>query len=256
MSQATLLPALAPTPVAPLRLPTLVGVELRKMTDTRASRWTFVSIAAVVIFILGWKLTQGDDPVSLRAYGDPVAQAIAFLVPVVGLLAMTSEWSQRTALTTFTLAPRRLPVLAAKYVAALMISLATFAVGMVAAVAATALGGAVHDGGASFADAGSFLQGGVILVVLQMTMAAAFGALAGLTPLALVAFYIAPTVWATAGDAVLGDASEWLDVFAAYGRLASTEPFELPARTVVASVAWVVVPAVVGVARALRREAK
>ena len=34
---------------------------------------------------------------------------VAFLAPLIGLLAMTSEWTQRTALTTFTLAPRRLP---------------------------------------------------------------------------------------------------------------------------------------------------
>ena len=71
-----------------------------------------------------------------------------------------------------------------------------------------------------------------------------------------MAFYIAPTAWATAGDAVLGDASEWLDVFAAYGRLASPDPFDMPAQTIVAAAAWVAVPAVVGVARALRREAK
>lgn len=250
-----MLPPLGATPVVPLRFPTLLGVELRKMTDTRASRWTFASIGAIVVFILGWALAQGDRVVSLDAYGNPIVQAIAFLVPVVGMLAMTAEWSQRTALTTFTLAPRRLPVLAAKYVGALVLSLATLAVGLLLTVGTTVIGGLIH-GDASFADAGPFVQGAVIIVVLQVTMAAAFGALAGLTPLALVAFYIAPTVWAAGGTAVLGDHAEWLHVFAAYSRLASTDPWADLPQTVVSSVAWVVVPAVIGIARALHREAK
>lgn len=256
MTTTAMLPPLAATPIAPVTFPTLVRVELRKMLDTRAGRWMLASIGAIAAIILGWKLTQNDDPVSLRAYGDPVVQFVAFLVPVVGLLAMTAEWSQRTALTTFTLAPRRLPVLGAKYVAAVTIALATLAVAMAAAVGVTAVGGTLHDGGASFADAGSFLRSAVIIVVLQMTMGAAFGALAGLTPLALVVFYVAPTAWATGGDAVLGDVAPWLDVFAAYGRLASTDPFEMPGQTIVASTVWVLVPAVVGIVRALRREAK
>jgi ABC-type transport system involved in multi-copper enzyme maturation permease subunit len=250
------LPALAPTPIAELRFGTLLGVELRKMTDTRASRWTLTSILTIALFTLGWKFAKADTPVTLREYAEGVVPAIAFLVPVVGLLAMSSEWSQRTALTTFTLAPRRLPVFAAKYVAALIVSLAVMATGLVVSAGVTVLAGVVHDTGASFAGAGEFLRSALIVVGLQMTMAAAFGALAGQTPLALVGFYIAPTVWGSAGTAIFGDSAEWFDVFAAYGRLTSNEPFESLAQTVVSVAIWVVVPAVVGIARALRRDAK
>ncbi len=256
MNDVSLLPVLAPTPITTLRFPRLLGVELRKMTDTRASRWTFASIAAIVVFILVWTLAQSDDAVSFAGYGDPVVKTIAFLVPVVAVLAMTAEWSQRTALTTFTLAPRRLPVLAAKYVGAITLSLAVLAGGLLLTAAATAIGGIPHDG-ASFDGAASFVQGAAVIVILNVTMGAAFGALAGLTPLALVAFYIAPTVWASGGTAVLGRRADWLHVFAAYDRLASTTDrfADLP-QTVVSVSAWVLVPAVVGVLRALRREAK
>ena len=43
---------------------------------------------------------------------------VDMILPAIGILAMTSEWTQRTALTTFTLSPRRIPVLFAKLLAA------------------------------------------------------------------------------------------------------------------------------------------
>ena len=103
----------------------LLAVELRKLTDTRSGRG-----------LLAATLVAGDRRPRLEGHATPasrrrstttargVATMVAFLTPLIGLLAMTSEWTQRTALTTFTLAPRRLPVLAAKYVAALALSLA------------------------------------------------------------------------------------------------------------------------------------
>jgi ABC-2 type transport system permease protein len=45
------------------------------------------------------------------------------LLPVVLMLAMTAEWSQRTAMSTFTQEPRRGRVLAAKIAAGLEVRL-------------------------------------------------------------------------------------------------------------------------------------
>ncbi len=53
---------------------------------------------------------------------------VDLILPVVGIMAMTSEWTQRTALTTFTLSPRRIPVLFAKLVAAIALATAVVAV--------------------------------------------------------------------------------------------------------------------------------
>ena len=47
------------------------------------------------------------------------ALGLSRLLPIAVMVTMTAEWSQRTALTTFTLEPRRGRVLAAKVLASL-----------------------------------------------------------------------------------------------------------------------------------------
>ena len=118
------------------------------MTDTRSGR---ALVAAIVVATAGRAGLEGRPPVDrdvvrqlqprcrhVRRLPGPAARTAC------RLLAMTSEWTQRTALSTFTLAPRRLPVIAAKYVGVVGISVAMLAVGLVMAVAATAIGGAIH----------------------------------------------------------------------------------------------------------------
>ena len=70
------------------------------------------------------------------------------LIPVLGILAVTSEWSQRTAVTTFALVPRRDRVIAAKLLAGLALALAAVGVCLAMSLAATALVPVVGHGGA------------------------------------------------------------------------------------------------------------
>jgi ABC-type transport system involved in multi-copper enzyme maturation permease subunit len=245
----------APVPVRPLRFPTLLAVELRKMTDTRSARGLLAASVAATAGVLAWKVGHPEIETSFDNYSRAVATFVAFLTPLIGLLAMTSEWTQRTALSTFTLAPRRLPVIAAKYLAAVGLALAVLAVGLVLAFGATAIGGAVH-GPASFGGALGDIRGAAVFVVLQVTMAAAFGALAANTPVALTAFLVAPTVWAVAAQGALRAVAPWFDVFEAYARLASGHPFTHLGQTLTALSVWVVAPAGVGLVRSLRREVK
>jgi ABC-type transport system involved in multi-copper enzyme maturation permease subunit len=242
-------------PIRPLRFSTLTSVELRKLTDTRSSRWLLLSILGLVSGVLVYKLTQSRIAVSFDNYSSGVMTVVAFLAPIIALLAMTSEWTERTALTTFTLAPRRLPVIAAKYVAAVALSIAILAVGLVMAATATAIGGLIH-GNSSFAGLLVDVRAAGIIVVLQVTMAAAFGALAAQTAVALVAYLVAPLAWAILANGLLERVAPWFDVFAAYDQLASGHPFDHLPQVLTAITIWVVVPSTLGVLRSLRREVK
>lgn len=256
MNTALVHPTAADVPaIRPLRFPSLFPVELRKTTDTRSGRALLVLTAAAVVFVLVWKVTHSGIEPAFDNYSRGAASAVAFLTPLVALLAMTAEWTQRTALTTFTLAPRRLPVLAAKYAAALTVSLVAMAAALGIAALAVTIGGAMH-GPADFAGWAGDIRYAFVFVVLQVTMGAAFGALAANTPVALGAFLMAPTVWAMLAASVLQSASGWLDIFEAYGRLSSDRPLDDIAQTSTAVLVWVVVPAAIGLQRSLRREVK
>jgi hypothetical protein len=257
MSTLQLAPPPVTEPVRPLRLPTLVSVELRKMTDTRSARGVLAGTLGLVVFALVWKLTHLDSgPSAFDNLVIPTVNIIAIFGPLLGLLAMTSEWTQRTALTTFTLAPRRLPVIGAKYLASVIVSLGLLAAGLALTAAATGIGGLVGDG-SDFAGALGDVRSGLIIVVLQVTMAAAFGALIAQSAGALVAFFVVPIAWDAAGEAVLGrKAAPWFDIYAAYDRLASDDPWSHPNWTLTAVLTFVVLPAAIGVRRSLRREIK
>ena len=103
----------------------LVRVELRKMADTRAGRWLLISIVALTLLVLVIQMAVvlGND--LHPKYVDFLQGAntpMGILLPVLGVLSITSEWSQRTAMVTFTLEPSRMRVVLAKLVSLLIVS--------------------------------------------------------------------------------------------------------------------------------------
>lgn len=240
-------------PIRPLRFSTLVDVEFRKMTDTRASNGLLATIGGLLVLVLGWKVTHPAVPATFHNYAAASAAVVAYAAPILALLAMSAEWTQRTALTTFTLAPRRLSVMSAKLVSALLLSAALAAGALVLTAAGIVIAGVLH-GGASFGNVGADVRGVLSVVLLHTLLGAAFGALAGHSTVALGVYFLAPIIWSNAISQLLHGASRWLDIFVAYDRLASARPLADAALTAVAVAVWVVVPLALGMARSLRRE--
>ena len=100
----------------------LVKVELRKTYDTRAGIWllgiTAFLAAAVMVIALIVVLVQ-DEPITLDDFVGIANFSSGFLLPVLGIMLVTSEWSQRTAMVTFTLESHRGRIVTAKLVAGL-----------------------------------------------------------------------------------------------------------------------------------------
>ena len=244
-------------PVIPRqRFSTLTAVEVRKMTDTRSGLAVLGTVLAIALLGIGWKLfhIDGVQP----SWGDfsGILPVVGMALAVIGLLGMTAEWTQRTALTTFTLSPRRGRVLAAKFLASILLALAALAVVFLLMIGGIALAGAISGLGTDFSGMGRGVSGYLVTAVLQVTMAAGFGALTAQTAVAVGAYFVAPTIWAAAAPAVLGENSQWFDIFVALDRLSSGHPGTDLARSLTAVAVWIVVPTVVGVTRSLRREVK
>jgi hypothetical protein len=104
--------------------PRLTLVELRKMVDTRAGFWLQVIVAGLTLIVVTLFCIFGEtDELIFR---DMFALAVfpaSLLLPIVGILLVTSEWTQRTALITFTLVPKRMRVMSAKLAAGLVLGL-------------------------------------------------------------------------------------------------------------------------------------
>ncbi|WP_112241257.1 ABC transporter permease [Kribbella monticola] len=235
----------------------LVVTELRKSLDTRSGRVLILAILALAVAALTWQLTHMDaGQQQFDSYLAAASTGVQLLLPVIGVMAMTSEWTQRTALTTFTLSPRRVRVQLAKFVSAIVLSIVVLTATTVLAMAATALGGATGGHGSSYAGLGGALAGAYLTTALNVVMGAAFGAVIAQTAVAILVFFIAPTAWALAGPALFKDNANWLDVFGAFGRIAERDLHGMLPETLTAIGVWIVLPTIVGLWASSRREVK
>ncbi|WP_410789073.1 ABC transporter permease [Kribbella sp. C-35] len=235
----------------------LVTIELRKSVNTRSGRVLIAAIVVLAIAALTWQMTHlPKGAAGFDGFLGAASTGAMLLLPVIGIMAMTSEWTQRTALTTFTLSPRRVRVQLAKFVSAVVLSVVVMTVVVALALASTALAGGITDHAASYAGLGGQLAGAYLTVALNVVMGAAFGAVIPQTAVALLAFFIAPTAWALAGPALFKDNANWLDVFGALGRIAERDLHGMVPETLVSVGVWIVLPTVLGLWASSRREVK
>ena len=104
----------APTP-PPIPMSRVIGVELRKMFDTRSGFWLMTSIAITAVLATGAViLFAPDSELTYDTSRPPSAFPMSVILPMIAILSVTSEWSQRSGLTTFTLVPHRGRVIGAK----------------------------------------------------------------------------------------------------------------------------------------------
>lgn len=240
----------------------LVRVELRKLVDTRAGRWLLIAIGLITAAIITILFFTGN-PEDLTFQNFTLATAVpqGFLLPVLGILAVTSEWSQRTALVTFTLEPRRARVAAAKLVSAVLMGLLAVVLALAIAALANLAGMALRDGAGTWEFGGSVFAGLLLAQTLGLAQGVAFGMLLLNTPAAIVTFFALPTVWSILGGMIesLEPVAKWLDMartneplFEGVTALSGQQWAQLGASAGV----WVLLPLAVGVWRVVHREVK
>lgn len=236
----------------------LVPVELRKAVDTRAGLWLLVAVAAVQAALVAVAVAWGDPP--SRTWSALVVYAqvpVDVLLPVLAVLLVTGEWSQRTALTTFALVPRRERVVAAKAVAVCLIALTGAATGALAGAAGFALATLSGRGTGGWHLSGVLLAQLLLLACTGMLAGTVFGLLLLRSPPAIVAMYLVPVAWSVLSRMVPGldTVDQWLDLNRAQAPLlvAGLTGGQW-ARLATAATAWVLLPLALGVRRVRRAE--
>src|SRR6476661_3679078 len=170
---------------------TLIRVELRKSYDTRAGAWllgiTAFLAAAVMVIALIVVLVQ-DQPIKLEDFVAIANFISGFLLPVLGIMLVTSEWSQRTAMVTFTLEAHRGRVVTAKLVAGLLLALIVSLIATASAFAVNAVYSVAHGGGDWHFGFLMFL-GFLLTQMIAMLTGFAFATLLLNTPAAIVVYF-------------------------------------------------------------------
>ncbi|MFL6158369.1 MAG: ABC transporter permease [Marmoricola sp.] len=236
----------------------LLKVELRKMVDTKAGMWLLIAIGVITtLAVVIFGLAGNDGDKTFSNFMGFAATPQGFLLPVLGILLVTQEWGQRTAMVTFTLEPHRSRVMAAKIYAALLLGLAAIIVAIVVAALATLAFGT--SGGFDDITAIDFFKFG-ILQVTGVLQGLAFGLIFLNSAAAIVTSFVLPIAFSIVANvwSALSDAAPWIDLGTAQGplfdtgNLTGTEWTQLGVTIVI----WVVAPFVAGLWRMLRAELK
>jgi ABC-2 type transport system permease protein len=231
----------------------LLLVEWGKATDTRAARWLLALVAASTVgLMLAPILAPSRIDQTYTSYLGYAAIGLTILLPVVSILTLTSEWSQRTVLTTFTQEPRRTRVINAKV-----------AVSLFLAAGGAVFGGLVTAAGLAIATASgreleANLNAGVVVgfllfVLLNVLNGVAFGALLHNSSVAIVLYFALPTAFALLGFA-LKSAAEWIDVSTTFNWVLLGEWSGHTPQILASVIIWVAIPLAAGLVRTVRRE--
>ena len=233
----------------------LVAVELRKTIDTRAGFWLQVAMVALTAVVVVVRLLVGDAAHhTFQSVLDAGLQPAAVLLPVVGILLPTSEWSQRTGMITFALVPVRSRVLGAKLLASLVLAVGMLVMAVVIVAAGVLVASPGVDG--TWSDAAPLIGQSAVYLTAGMLTGVAFGMVLLASAPAIVVLFALPITWtAVASLSFFADAAPWLDTRLALGPL----PREVLSTTQwahagTALALWMLLPLLIGTWRIRRRE--
>ena len=233
----------------------LVAVELRKMVDTRAGFWLQVAMVALTVLVVVVRLLVGDAADhTFQSVLDAGLQPAAILLPVLGILLVTSEWSQRTGLITFALVPVRSRVLVAKLIASLLAAVAM----LVMSVAIIAAGVLVASPGVegTWSDTTPLIGQSLVYLTTGMLVGVALGAILLAPAPAIVLLFALPMAWmAVVSLPVFSGVGPWVDRAGAVGQMTAEVMSATQWAHAGTSLAiWMVLPLLIGAWRITRRE--
>lgn len=243
-----------PLTPGPLPFSRLVRVEWAKATDTRAARWL---LALLALSTAGMMLVPVLAPTNFdqtyASYLRVAALGLSILLPVVGILMFTGEWSQRGVMTTFTQEPRRFRVVNAKLAVSLVLGGGGAAFGGVVTAAglglASAASGRALEANLSVGAITSYL----LYVLLNVLAAVALGALLQNSAAAIASSFALPAAFALLGTASTLVA-DWIDMSTTWNWVLQNEWGGHVPQISVSVIFWVAIPLAAGVVRTIRRD--
>lgn len=254
---ATLAPPVALAPTVGFRR--LMQAEARKMVDTRSGRWLVIIIVALALAGAGLgisiypSLAGRIGPHWHDTLLEFTLAGASVLIPVMAILAVCSEWTQRTALITFTIEPRRARVSAAKAVVMWLFATVCWLMVIALTAAATTVAAGIADMKIDWTTDWSSLVGAYLAFLLTVISAFAIALLLQHPAAAIVILLGVPLVASglSAFGGTIGTVIAWTDLQSAAAPLTTSLSLTgmQVARLVSASAIWIIAPICIGLWR-------
>jgi len=256
--------ALRVTPHPPIPMTRIVGVELRKMFDTRSGFWLMASIVIANVLATGAViLFASESEQTYGAFAASIGFPMAVILPMIAILSVTSEWSQRSGLTTFTLVPHRGRVVFAKGVSAIAVGVVSmgiaFAVGALGNLLGTAITGNDLVWDMPLSLCATIVLGNVLGLLVGFMLGVVIRNSAGAIVGYFVYSFVLPTLSLLLAQSQqwFSDLQPWVDFNYAQSLLFDTGMTgENWAQLGVSSIVWLVAPLALGLTLLLRSEVK
>jgi len=234
----------------------LTRVELRKMVDTRSGFWLLMAVVALTLLTIVISLiANGPLDHSFRNVLSNAVQAALALVPVVGILLVTAEWSQRTGLVSFALVPGRSRVILAKVLAGILLALAALALALVLTAVGVAI--AAPDIADTWTLPLSIIGQDGLYAVLAMLTGLAFGtAFLSSAPAIVLYFGLPIAIGALGSISAISGTMEWIETGALAPLTEEVVSGRDWAQMLTATLLWTVLPLAIGLWRIRRNEVK
>ncbi len=244
----------------------VVKVELRKMFDTRSGFWLIASIAISAVLATGGViLWAADDQLTYSTFATAIRFPVVIILPLIAILAVTSEWSQRTGLTSFTLIPHRSRIITAKAISAVLIAIVamvlTFAVGALGNLLSAAVTGTTLVWDVTLTQCLYYVLGMILSLLTGFMLGVLIRSSTGAIVAYFVLTFVLPTIFGLLSESQrwFHDLQPWVDIqFAQAGLFVFEHSLtgQEWAHIAVTGVTWLVVPLLVGLGLVMRSEVK
>ena len=249
---------------SPIPMSRIVGVELRKMFNTRSGFWLMASIGIAAVLATGATLLFApENELTQEAFSAAIGFPMAVILPMVAILSVTSEWSQRSGLTTFTLVPHRGRVITAKVWATISVAvvsmLLALAIGALGNVAGSAIAGVDTVWDLSFQDFLFIVLGNILGMLAGFTLGVVIRNSSGAIVGYFVTTLLLPTLFMVLSNAQawFRDVWPWIDFNYAQGALFNgSMTADDWAHLGVTGLIWMIIPMAIGLRIVLRSEVK
>ncbi len=241
-------------------------VELRKMFDTRSGFWLIASIViTAVLATASVILFAPSDQLTYSTYVAAIRFPMAIILPMIAILAVTSEWTQRSGLTTFTLIPHRYRVIAAKAISSIALGvvsvLLAFAIGALGNVLGATFTGTTLVWNITLTESLYFVFGNVLSLMIGFMIGVLIRASAAAIAIYFVYWFLLPTIFSLLAASVtwFRDLQPWVDFQYAQSALFGFEGAltgEQWANIGVTGLIWLVIPLAIGLGFVTRAEVK